>query len=164
MTSPRDTLAADLATLLPGCAVTTDGPARIRVNVPNLDVVFLAVSKTGRRVEVCDREGRAPVDTQWTDKGVLRGADVLKTVFHAMRSKRWFYKAPTLLELEALAAAGFAHEVPDLVKHAVGIIEGERKRMTTASDALRQKIADYAKIDERLAAEQDAYRALLVTP
>ena len=164
MTTPRDTLAADLATLLPGCAVTPDGASRIRVNAPNLDAVFLAVSKTGRRVEACDREGRAPVDTQWTDKGVLRGADVLKIVFHAMRSKRWFYKAPTLLELEALTAAGFAHEVPDLVKHAVGIIDSERKRMTTASDVLRQKIADYAKIDERLAAEQDAYRALLETP
>ena len=73
------------------------------------------------------------------NNGVLRGADVLKAVFHAMRSRRWFYKAPTLLELEALAAAGFAHEVPDLVKHAVGIIEHERKRMTTASDALQEK-------------------------
>ena len=164
MITPRDTLAADLATLLPGCAVTADGPARIRVNVPNLDVVFLAVSKTGRRVETCDRDGRAPVDTQWTDKGVLRGADVLKTVFHAMRSKRWHYKAPTLLELEALAAAGFAHEVPDLVKHAVGIIEGERKRKAIEAATLRQKVATLDALDATLAAEQDAYRALLETP
>jgi hypothetical protein len=162
--SPRDTLAADLATLLPRCAVTADGPARIRITVPNLDVVFLAVSKTGRRVEPCDSQGKAPVDTQWTDNGVLRGADVLRTVFHVMRSKRWHYKAPTLLELEALAAAGFAHEVPDLVKHAVGILEHERKRKAIDAESLRQKVAALDALDVTLSADQDAYRALLETP
>ena len=161
--TPRDRLAQDLAAMLPGCHVTADGPARIRINVPNLDVVFLAVSKTGRRVEACDREGRAPQDTRFTDDRVPCGADVLKTVFHVMRSKRWHYKAPTLLELEALAAAGFAHEVPDLVKHAVGLIEGERKRKAVEAETLRQKVATLDALDTALAAEQDAYRAL-VTP
>jgi hypothetical protein len=60
--TPRDTLAADLATLLPGCAVTADGPARIRIDIPgDAEPRYVAVSRDGTRVDArANAESRAP--------------------------------------------------------------------------------------------------------
>ena len=60
--SPRDTLAADLATLLPGCAVTLDGPARIRIDIPgDAEPRYVAVSRDGTKVDrYANAESRAP--------------------------------------------------------------------------------------------------------
>ena len=60
--SPRDTLAADLATLLPGCAVTADGPARIRIDIPgDAEPRYVAVSRDGTKVDrYANAESRAP--------------------------------------------------------------------------------------------------------
>ena len=62
MTTPRDTLAADLATLLPGCAVTADGPARIRIDIPgDAEPRYVAVSRDGTKVDrYANAESRAP--------------------------------------------------------------------------------------------------------
>ncbi len=62
MTTPRDTLAADLATLLPGCAVTLDGASRIRIDIPG-DAAprYVAVSRDGTKVDrYANAESRAP--------------------------------------------------------------------------------------------------------
>ena len=58
----RDRLAQELATVLPGCHGEEDGVNRIRVHFPDIGVIYLAVSKSGRVVEPCGAQGRAPKD------------------------------------------------------------------------------------------------------
>jgi len=60
--TPRDTLAADLATLLPGCAVTADGASRIRIDIPgDAEPRYVAVSRDGTKVDrYANAESRAP--------------------------------------------------------------------------------------------------------
>ena len=60
--STRDTLATDLPVLLPGCAVTPYGPARIRIDIPgDAEPRYVAVSRDGTKVDrYANAESRAP--------------------------------------------------------------------------------------------------------
>ena len=156
--TPRDRLAQDLAAMLPGCHVTADGASRIRIGVPGIGMngaaAFLAVSKSGRRVEACDSQGRAPVDA--ISSPVVTAGAAADIAVDSIIGRLWSVSPPTLDALERLSVLGFAYKVPALVARALRRLDRER-----AENA--EQIRAKQDLDTALAAEQDAYRAL-VTP
>lgn len=158
--TPRDRLAQDLAALLPGCHVTADGASRIRIGFPGIGMngaaaAFLAVSKSGRRVEACDFQGRAPVDA--ISSPVVTAGAAAEIAVGSIIGRLWNVSSPTIADLERLSALGFAHKVPALVTRALRRLDHDR-----AENA--EQIRAKQDLDTRLAAEQDAYRSLLETP
>ena len=149
--TPRDRLAQDLAALLPGCHVSEDGAARIRIHFPDIGTMLLAVSKSGSVVEVCNEGGRATRDNpRATPVGAADAAQI--AVDRLVR--RWASYSPTPHHLEHLAALGFADRVPDLARSAID-------RVNRARAHLAEEIADRQKQDADLAVKAAAYRALV---
>ena len=154
MTTPRDTLAADLATLLPGCHVAADGASRIHIGFPNIGVIYLAVSKSGRIIAVCDAQGRPPKDLP--AGRLVTAQDAAQLAVDGLVKRLWQWSAPEPRHLEQLAALGFADRVPDLARRALARISRRRAEIA-------EEIAGRQKQDADLAVKASAYRAL-VTP
>lgn len=150
--TPRDRLAADLAALLPGCHVSEDGTSRIRIHFPEIGVIYLAVSKSGRVVEACGDGGRAPKDVP-AGRLVTAQAAAQITVYGLIK-RLWQWSAPTPHHLEQLAALGFADRVPALAQSALD-------RVNRCRAVLAEEIADRQKQDADLAVKAAAYLALV---
>jgi hypothetical protein len=148
----RDRLAQELAILLPGCHVAEDGVSRIRIHFPEIGVIYLAVSKSGRVVESCDAQGRAPKDLP--AGRLVTAQDAAQTAVGGLIRRQWQWSAPEPRHLEQLAALGFADRVPDLARSALARID--RRRAEIALD-----IAERQKQDADLAVKAEAYRALV---
>ncbi len=153
--SPRDRLAQDLATLLPGCRIEESGLCRIRIFFPDIGVTYLAVSKSGRVVAVCDSQGRAPKDNPAGGRLVTAQA-AAQVAVDGLVTRLWQWSAPEPRHLEQLAALGFADRVPDLARSALARVDRARAR-------LAEEIADRQKQDADLSVKASAYLAL-VTP
>lgn len=148
----RDHLAQDLAALLPGCHVEEDGVSRIRIHFPGLGVICLAVSKSGRVVESCDAQGRAPKDLPAGN--LVTAQDAAQIAVGGFIKRQWQWSAPEPRHLEQLAALGFADRVPDLVRSALARIDRRRTEIAV-------EIAERQKQDADLAVKASAYRALV---
>ena len=153
--TPRDRLAQELAALLPGCHVEESGLCRIRVGFPDIGVSYLAVSKSGRVVEVCNDGAKAPKDTPAGRPVTAQAAAQIAVDGLIMR--RWQWSAPEPHHLEQLAALGFADRVPALARSAID-------RVTRARARLAEEIADRQKQDADLAVKAVAYLSLLEKP
>ena len=153
--TPRDRLAADLAALLPGCHVAEDGVSRIHIHFPDIGVIYLAVSKSGRVVEPCDSQGRAPKDVPVGR--LVTAQDAAQIAVGGLIKRLWQWSSPEPRHLEQLAALGFADRVPDLARSALARID--RRRVVIA-----EEIAERQKQDAAIAAKASAYLALVVTP
>ena len=149
--TPRDRLAQELAALLPGCHVSADGSARIRVHFPDIGTVLLAVSKSGSVVEPCNEGGRATRDNPRAKP--VCAADAAQIAVERL-VRRWVSYSPTPYHLEQLAALGFADRVPDLARSALD-------RVTHARARLAEEIAERQEQDADLAVKAAAYRALV---
>lgn len=153
--TPRDRLAQELSALVPGCHVSEDFTSRIRIHFPEIGVVYLAVSKSGRVVEACDAGGRAPKDVP---VGRLVTAQAAAQIaVDGLVKRLWQWSAPTPHHLEQLAALGFADRVPDLARLAIDRVNRRRA-------VLAEEIADRQKQDADLAVKAAAYLSLLEKP
>ena len=83
--TPRDRLAQDLAALLPGCAVTTDGPARIKVELPgDAEPRYVAVSRDGTKVDrYATADTRAPQGDRYRARPFTADEIVMPILFCA---------------------------------------------------------------------------------
>ena len=148
----RDRLAQDLAALLPGCHVEESGASRIHIGFPNIGVIYLAVSKSGRVVAACDAQGRPPKDLP--AGRLVTAQDAAQLAVDGLVKRQWQWSAPEPRHLEQLAALGFADRVPDLARSALARIDRRRAEIA-------EEIAGQQKQDADLAVKASAYRALV---
>ena len=167
--TPRDTLAADLATLLPGCAVTADGPARIKVEIPgDAEPRYVAVSRDGTKVDrYANAESRAPQNARHNFHPVAAD-EVVESILASANPKTVNGRIdPDSLRLLLSGPAG--RSVRERLTMTSRDYDGDRLR--AAVDAAR--LAERAAIKATIVAEQalaahEAQRAelqaLLETP
>ena len=170
MTTPRDTLAADLATLLPGCAVTLDGPARIRIDIPgDAEPRYVAVSRDGTRVDA-----RASADTRapQNDRHNFRphtGDEVVGSILSRARPKT----TDGRIDLDSLrlllSGPAAVHVREDLAaEHARDYAGGKLRSAVDAARLAERAAIKAATVAEQALAAHEARRAelqaLLETP
>ena len=167
--TPRDRLAQDLAALLPGCAVPTDGPARIKVEIPG-DAAprYVAVSRDGTKVDrYANAESRAPQNDRRNFHPVAAD-EVVESILASANPKTTDGRIdPDSLRLLLSGPAG--RSVRERLTMTSRDYDGDRLR--AAVDAAR--LAERAAIKATIVAEQalaahEAHRAelqaLLETP
>ncbi len=163
MITPRDTLAADLATLLPGCAVTTDGPARIRIDIPgDAEPRYVAVSRDGTRVDrYANAESRAPQNDRHNFRP--HTADEVVDSILARAKPKTIDGRTDLDSLRLLLSGPAAERVrKDLAAEQVRDYNGTRLRAAVDAARLAERAAiKAATVAEQALATHEARRAEL---
>ena len=168
--TPRDTLAADLATLLPGCAVTADGPARIRIDIPgDAEPRYVAVSRDGTKVDrYANAESRAPQNDRRNCHPVAAD-EVVDSILASARPKTINGRID-LDSLRLLLSGPAAHWVrQNLAAETSRDYDGDRLRAAVDAARLTERAAiKAATVAEQALAAHIAHRAelqaLLETP
>ena len=167
--TPRDTLAADLATLLPGCAVTADGPARIRIDIPgDAEPRYVAVSRDGTKVDrYANAESRAPQNDRRNCHPVA--ADEVVDSILASANPKTVNGRIDLDSLRLLLSGPAAQSVRERLTMTSRDYDGDRLRAAVDAARLAERAAiKAATVAEQALAAHIAHRAelqaLLETP
>ncbi len=167
--SARDTLAADLATLLPGCAVTLDGPARIRIDIPgDAEPRYVAVSRDGTKVDrYANAESRAPQNDRRNFHPVA--ADEVVDSILASANPKTTDGRIDLDSLRLLLSGPAARSVRERLTMTSRDYDGDRLRSAVDAARLAERAAiKTATVAEQALAAHEARRAelqaLLETP
>ena len=161
--TPRDRLAQDLAAMLPGCHVTADGPARIRIDIPgDAEPRYVAVSRDGTRVDrYANAESRAPQNDRLNAHPIA--ADEIVGSILARARPRTIDGQIDLDSLRLLLSGPAAARVrEDLVAEMSRDYHGGKLRQAVDAARLAERAAvDAARLAEQALADHETQRAEL---